>query len=524
MPSSLSTVPSLFLLKEVWREVSRHLEIHDFARSLLPLLQGETRVQWLSVLRWGGERRELERVGEAGALPENSTHRLSLTDSQARTFSEWGDSASPLLLSGPSREPWVRAVIPPSWTGFSGVGAITDDASLKGLLVLGSDAPLARGVVQEILEPCSVALGNEARLLELARLKEAAEADRRALLQRLDRQDIVGSVVGAAHGLREVMDQVSQVAPTDAPVLILGETGSGKEVIAREVHSRSPRGKGPFLRVNCGAIPHELVDSELFGHERGAFTGAVATRKGWFERADGGTLFLDEIGELPPAAQVRLLRVLQDGTLQRVGGQSQLGVDVRIVAATHRDMVDLVRSGRFRQDLWYRISVFPLSLPPLRERIGDIPALALHFAERAGLRLHGAPLRPSEEDMELLRAYSWPGNVRELAAVIERAAILGDGSHLRVQAALGVFPTVRESPLPSLSPSPFQRSAGTGSPSAPAFPSATETPTLLEVLARCRGRIEGPFGAAAALGIHPATLRSRLRREGIDWTAWRNRS
>src|SRR5262249_330570 len=196
------------------------------------------------------------------------------------------------------------------------------------------------------------------RLHELARLREAAEADRRALLSRLQRQDVSDAIIGAESGLRTVMERIEQVARTDAPVLILGETGSGKEVAARAIHTRSRRADGPFLRVNCGAIPTDLVDSELFGHERGSFTGAVSSRKGWFERADGGTLCLDEVGELPAAAQVRLLRVLQDGTFQRVGGQQVLTVDVRIVAATHRDLRAHVRAGSFREDLWYRISVF----------------------------------------------------------------------------------------------------------------------------------------------------------------------
>ena len=179
------------------------------------------------------------------------------------------------------------------------------------------------------------------------------------------------------------MEQVQLVAPSDTPVLILGETGSGKEVVARAIHSRSRRASGPFLRINCGAISPDLVDSELFGHERGSFTGAVAERKGWFERADCGTLFLDECGELPLPAQVRLLRVLQDGTFQRVGGERPLHVDVRVIAATHRDLPAMVASGQFREDLWYRIAVFPVRLPPLRERLADIPALATHFALRA---------------------------------------------------------------------------------------------------------------------------------------------
>jgi transcriptional regulator with GAF, ATPase, and Fis domain len=290
-------------------------------------------------------------------------------------------------------------------------------------------------------------------------------------------------------------------------VLILGETGAGKEVVARAIHARSRRARGPFLRVNCGAIPTELVDSELFGHEKGAFTGAIALRKGWFERADGGTLFLDEVAELPPAAQVRLLRVLQDGTFQRVGGQDTHTVDVRILAATHRDMGAMVRDGRFRQDLWYRISVFPILLPALRERRDDIPALARHFAERAGERLFGRPLAPDDADLAQLAAYPWPGNVRELAAVIERAAILGNGQRLHVGPALGVD---------AAGARPLARAAVSA-----AEPEGEDPAAIEAALRASRGRIEGPFGAAAALGVNPHTLRSRMRRLGIDWSRFR---
>jgi transcriptional regulator with GAF, ATPase, and Fis domain len=302
------------------------------------------------------------------------------------------------------------------------------------------------------------------------------------------------------------------------PVLVLGETGSGKEVVARAIHQRSGRAAGPFLRVNCGAIPSELLDSELFGHERGSFTGAVGARKGWFERADGGTLFLDECGELSLAAQVRLLRILQDGTFERVGAEQQRHVDVRIVAATHRDLQALVAESLFREDLWYRIAVFPIRLPPLRDREEDIPSLAAHFALRAAKRLGIPPLVPTPADVELLVSYPWPGNVRELAAVIERAAILGGGKRLEVAQALG---TNRPRPIP-----PAVVTNGSG----PAEP-PSEFPTLDAAMARhiegsltrTRGRIEGPDGAAVLLGINPHTLRARMRKLGVDWRRFRRR-
>src|SRR3990172_1207138 len=234
------------------------------------------------------------------------------------------------------------------------------------------------------------------------------------------------------------MQRVDMVSRSDVPVLILGETGTGKELVARAIHNRSERHSGPFLRVNCGAIPRELIDSQLFGHEKGSFTGASETRQGWFERADLGTLFLDEIGELPLDAQVRFLRVLQDGFVERVGGAKPIRVNVRVVAATHRDLAGMVRENAFREDLWYRIAVFPILLPPLRERTGDIPELARHFAERAAVRFGLSPVMPSEADIQLLTTYDWPGNIRELGTVIDRAAILGNGRALELAAALGI--------------------------------------------------------------------------------------
>jgi hydrogenase-4 transcriptional activator len=322
-------------------------------------------------------------------------------------------------------------------------------------------------------------------------------------------------VIGAGTGLRDVVARVENVAPTDAPVLLEGETGSGKEVIARMIHARSHRSGGPMIRVNCGAIAPELVDSELFGHERGSFTGATSTRLGWFERADGGTLFLDEVAELPLAAQVRLLRVLQDGTLERVGSGRSLQVDVRVVTATHRDLRAMCAVGTFREDLWYRISVFSVRIPPLRDRLQDVPLLAAHFAHRAGVRLTGVPLVAKPAEIEELLRYQWPGNVRELAAVIERAAILGGGRRLEVAAALGDG----AGSASSLAPSRVVESGST-------FPTldAAVREHIERALALTSGRIEGRAGAAELLGLNPHTLRGKMRKLSIDWTTFRARS
>src|SRR5262245_4928260 len=244
-------------------------------------------------------------------------------------------------------------------------------------------------------------------------------------------------LIGGDTGLAAVMARAHMVARSAAPVLLFGETGTGKEIIARALHEQSTFRNGPFRRVNCGAIAPELIDSELFGHEQGAFTGASARRKGWFEQANGGTLFLDEVGELALPAQVRLLRVVQDSEVVRVGGERPVRVNVRIVAATHRDLPAMVEAQTFREDLYYRLAVFPIVIPPLRDRPSDIRAFAEYFAERAANRFGVRPVPVSDDDVRLLAAYRWPGNVREMAAVMDRAVLIGQGRTLNVAGALG---------------------------------------------------------------------------------------
>jgi hydrogenase-4 transcriptional activator len=345
-------------------------------------------------------------------------------------------------------------------------------------------------------------------------------AEKQTLLRRLGRSEAGETIVGEGSGLAHVMQRVDLVSKSEVPVLILGETGTGKELVSRAIHIRSDRRDGPFLRVNCGAIPRELIDSQLFGHEKGAFTGANETRQGWFERADQGTLFLDEIGELPLDAQVRFLRVLQDGFVERVGGTKPIRVDVRVVAATHRDLGSMAQEGGFREDLWYRIAVFPILLPPLRDRTEDIPALARHFAQRAATRFGLAPVEPTAADIELLQSYEWPGNIRELGAVIDRAAILGNGDSLELAAALGV--------AAPLSVAAIQR--GSAATTTSHIPRPGKIASLNEAmrahietaLHATRGRVEGPGGAAKLLGINPHTLRARMRKLKIDWAVFRD--
>lgn len=414
----------------------------------------------------------------------------------------------------------LARAIPRDHHGEAFVVAMTGPHGIRGIAVILA-APSARfesghgQVVNELTEPLAWAMDAHCRLHRLATERETAEAERRSLLSRLGRSGNSETIVGADSGLQQVMEHVAQVAQSDVPVLVFGETGTGKEVVARAIHNRSHRRHGPVLRVNCGAIPAELVDSELFGHERGSFTGATQMRKGWFERADGGTLFLDEVAELSHAAQVRLLRVLQDGTFERVGGQQLLRVDVRIVAATHRDLIRMVGEGRFREDLWYRLAIFTIDLPPLRERPQDMAALATHFALRASQRFGLTYQAPSHEDVMRLAEYSWPGNIRELATVINRAAILGNGRRLEIAQALGVNRSAAESRIRGDTP------RGTGRHNSLTLEEVIRN-HIEQTLEHTKGRVEGPFGAAALLEVNPNTLRSRMRRLGVDWRRFRH--
>ncbi len=352
-------------------------------------------------------------------------------------------------------------------------------------------------------EPLIIAMSNTLKHREVLRLKDLLADDNRYLhgeLRRLSGDEIVG----VNFGLKDVMHKVQQVATLDSPVLLLGETGVGKDIIANAIHYSSSRSDGPLVSVNCGAIPETLLDSELFGHEKGAFTGAIAQKRGRFERADKGTIFLDEIGELPPQAQVRLLKVLQSKEIERVGGVKTISLDIRIIAATNRDLEDMVKNHLFREDLWFRLNVFPILIPPLRERRPDIPALLQHFIGLKARELklpHISSLAAGAIDP--LMEYHWPGNVRELQNVIERALILNPSGPLTFEHLSLKHPRktleLREH--------------------------SEETDNIDEVLSRhirrvlskTKGKVNGPDGAAALLGINPSTLRNRMGKLGIDY-------
>src|SRR5277367_5794144 len=321
-----------------------------------------------------------------------------------------------------------------------------------------------------------------------------------ALREEIDRSSMYEEIVGSSRPLRSVLSQVSKVAPTDSTVLITGETGTGKELIASAIHKRSNRSARAFIRVNCAAIPPSLIASELFGHEKGAFTGALQRRLGRFESADGGTIFLDEIGELAPEMQTSLLRVLQEQEFERVGGNQPIHIDVRVVAATNRDLDSALNDGSFRKDLFYRLNVFPIQVPPLRNRVDDIPLLAEYLVDRYANKA-GKPIRSiSKRTLQLFQSYDWPGNVRELQNVIERAVILCDGETFHVDTSW-LKPTVL---------------TARASVAFAADVAERETAMIEQALRDSKGLISGPGGAAAKLGIPRQTLESKLTKLGIN--------
>jgi formate hydrogenlyase transcriptional activator len=322
-----------------------------------------------------------------------------------------------------------------------------------------------------------------------------------ALREEIDASSMFEEIVGSSPALCCVLSQVTKVAPTDSTVLILGETGTGKELLARAIHRQSKRAANAFIRVNCAAIPPQLIMSELFGHEKGAFTGALQRRIGRFEAAEGGTIFLDEVGEIPLETQVVLLRVLQEREFERVGSSHPVASDVRVIAATNRDLPAAVATGAFRQDLFYRLNVFPIRLPPLRERKEDVPLLARYLIDRYANRAGKSVPNIAPDTLALLAAYDWPGNIRELQNVIERAVILCERETLSIDEAW-------------VSGGPPRR-----------MPVATELTAILDVqqkdlisaaLAECKGRVAGPTGAAAKLGLPRQTLEARIRTLGIN--------
>ena len=352
----------------------------------------------------------------------------------------------------------------------------------------------------QVANQVAVAVENSLAFDEIEELKDKLHQEKVYLEEEVRTEQDFGDIVGESATLRRVLKQVEAVAPTDSTVLVLGETGTGKELIARALHDLSPRRERTFVKLNCAAIPTGLLESELFGHEKGAFTGAIAQKVGRFELAHQGTLFLDEIGDIPPELQPKLLRALQEQEFERLGSTRTVRVDVRLVAATNRDLARMVADGRFRNDLYYRLNVFPVALPPLRERRDDIPILARHFtqrfARRMGRRIETIPAAV----MDALVRYPWPGNVREMQNIIERAVILSPGPSLQV-------------PLSDLQPAATQAQVPAGEPVTLAD---AEREHILGVLRETGWVVGGPKGAALRLGMKRSTLQKKMKKLGIS--------
>jgi len=423
-----------------------------------------------------------------------------------------------IIVNNPEENPVAQYMI--QWTRKSDVShmimLLEVEGNRLGVLAISADGKNRytksdAHLLSLLHDPFAIAMSNALRYQEVFKLKDMLADDNRYLHQELLR--ISGDeIVGKDGGLKRVMEMVRQVASLDSPVLLLGETGVGKEVMANAIHYSSHRKDGPFIKVNCGAIPGSLLDSELFGHEKGAFTGAITQRRGRFERAHGGTIFLDEIGELPLPAQIRLLRVLQNKEIERVGGTKSVPVDIRVIIATHQELEKMVESNEFREDLWFRINVFPIEIPPLRQRREDVPALVNYFVDRKSreLKIYPPP-RLADGAVDLLKFYHWPGNVRELEKMIERGLIRSRGQE--EWAPL----TFEDLDLPE--------TKDEGVP-LPVFSDPNHKILCLDeamsvhikhALQLAKGKVEGANGAAELLGINPHTLRAKMKKLEIPY-------
>jgi transcriptional regulator with GAF, ATPase, and Fis domain len=413
-----------------------------------------------------------------------------------------------LIIADPDSEEWAR----PRWVRSEAIASFVGQPLVFRDETLGVLAVFRRQPIDEqefrwlrmFADQAASSIANAHAFAELERLQQQLESHNAYLKEEFEEALAFGNIVGRSRALHRVLKQVDDVAAVDSTVLILGESGTGKELLAKEIHERSRRAHKPFVRVNCSAVPREMFESEFFGHVRGAFTGAMRDRPGRFQIADGGTIFLDEIGDLPLELQPKLLRVLQEGEYERVGEDVTRKVDVRIIAATNQNLVEEVRARRFREDLFYRLNVVPLALPPLRARTEDIPLLATHAITEVSKRMRIPAPTLTQADAARLQQYDWPGNIRELQNVIERAVILSKGIRLRLDIALldlrpiALATTLSESDTPETILTDRELRE-------------RERVNLMKALQRTDGRIYGAGGAAELLGLNPTTLASRMR-------------
>jgi len=444
-------------------------------------------------------------AGESWSRTDGDFRRMPLTQLKVGSIAA---HRTGLLIADPQSQKWAR----PEWVKsegiicFAGQPLVFRDDTL-GVLAVFRREPIDQQEfrwLRMFADQAASSIANARAFAELQRLQQQLESHNAYLQEEIDEASAFGNIVGRSRALRRVLKQVEDVAAADSTVLILGESGTGKDLLAKEIHERSRRAHKPFVRVNCSAVPRDMFESEFFGHVRGAFTGALRDRPGRFQTANGGTIFLDEIGDLPLELQPKLLRVLQEGEYERVGEDVTRKVDVRVVAATNQDLTEGVRTRRFREDLFYRLNVVPLALPPLRARADDIPLLATHAIAEVSKRLRIQAPTLTLADAARLQQYDWPGNIRELQNVIERAVILSKGIRLRLDIAFadlrampsGTTASEREPPESILTDREFRD---------------RERANLIKALEHTHGRIYGAGGAAELLGLNPTTLASRLR-------------
>ncbi|MGD2272863.1 MAG: sigma 54-interacting transcriptional regulator [Desulfobacterales bacterium] len=497
--------------REATLRICGNLEIEEALYTLIQFLKAFMPVTKIFLQHY---ERDFQAMRSIAYADEKECNKLDLLTPLSKTAGEMAGNApteqDAFLLEDPLAFPVSREMtefhgLPPTSVILLVLRAKGDTLGYLVLISEGEEKFKEEHLEWVLLlrEPLVIAMSNTLKHREVLKLNDLLADDNRYLhseLRRLSGDEIVG----ANFGLKNVMLKVQQVASLDSPVLLLGETGTGKDVIANSIHYSSSRSTGPFVSVNCGAIPDTLIDSELFGHEKGAFTGALSQKRGRFERANKGTIFLDEIGELPLQAQVRLLKVLQSREIERVGGVKTIHLDIRIIAATNRNLEEMVNDQLFREDLWFRLNVFPIWIPPLRDRQMDIPSLIQHFINLKAreLKLTTIPtLSPGAIDP--LLTYHWPGNVRELENVIERALILNPSGplsfeHLNVKHPKRVMDVLGDSEemdnLDELTSRHIRR-----------------------VLSKTKGKVNGADGAAALLGINPSTLRNRMKKLGIPY-------
>ncbi|HEU0120627.1 MAG TPA: sigma 54-interacting transcriptional regulator [Bryobacteraceae bacterium] len=541
LPADLQTEYRARFLLEVSKAATSHLDLAEVLEAISAALRGRAAFDAIGLVVIEGDRLSLHSLcsNDTPRLPGESVYSLlarvrakrgndqiqgrmviqvAVADSCVSEFAKTRSAYVCENLEAQIRFPEEELLFKNGIRGYISVPLMKRECLLGAVHFLTyrprAFHPEEIQLIQDASSIVSIAVSNALAYEKIKTLQEQLKHENEILQSEIEAGSMFEEIVGSSPLLARVLEQVDRVAPTDATVLLTGETGTGKELIARAIHRRSARADRAMVKVNCASLPQELIASELFGHEKGAFTGALQRRLGRFEVANGGTIFLDEIGELPPMMQIALLRVLQEREFERVGGNATIHTDVRVIAATNRDLRREVAEGHFREDLFYRLNVFPIECPALRDRRDDIPLLVEYFASRFAARMGKTIDQIDRETFNALLRYTWPGNIRELQNVVERAVILADGRGLRLEP--GILATNPVLPGPSGPPPPLT--------STPAEERDRQRAEIEAVLRDTGGRISGQKGAARRLGIPASTLESRIRNLGINKHAYRWRA